>query len=272
MRRNVAGDRLAQGYRLLGTALAALVYVFMLLPSLLVIPISFGTEDQIAFPPHGFSLRLYHQFFSSASWTATLWHSIEVALATSALSLAVSVPAAYGLVRKEFPGKRAVFLLLLSPVAVPAIVTALGVYLYFSLLGLTGSLFGLVLAHTVYVSPFVIVTVSAGVRKLDPHLEFAATMMGATKASLFRHVVLPQLRPSILAGGLFALLMSFDEVVIAWFLTGPNSMTLPVKMYSSIQWEISPVIAAVSTLLTALSFVVCVASAALQPVRSTDAA
>ncbi len=254
-----------------GTALAALVYLFLLAPSLLVIPISFGTEGQIQFPPHGVSLRLYAQFFSSASWTTPLWHSIEVALGTTLLSLAVAVPAAYGMVRHDFPGKTLAVLLLMSPVAVPAIVTALGLYLYFSLIGLTGNLVGLTLAHTVYVTPFVVITVAAGVRKLDPRLEFAATMMGASRVTLLRQVVLPQLRPSIVAGGLFALLMSFDEVVIAWFLTGANTMTLPVKMYSSIQWEISPVIAAVSTLLTVLSFIVCLASALFQPVTAADA-
>ena len=268
----LVGDRLARGWQGLGTAMAALVYLFLLVPSVLVIPVSFNTEDQIQFPPSGFSLRLYDQFFGSPAWTVPLWHSVEVALCTTVLALAISVPAAYAMVRKEFPGKRALVLLLLSPAAIPAIVTALALYLYFSLIGLNGSLVGLVLAHTVYVTPFVVVTIAAGVRKLDERLEFAATTMGATRWTLFSQVVLPQLRPSILAGGLFALLMSFDEVVIAWLLTGANTMTLPVKMYSSIQWEISPVIAAVSTLLTLLSFVVCTVSAVFQPGAAAESA
>lgn len=250
--------------------MAALVYAFLLAPSLLVIPISFGSDDQITFPPHGFSLRLYEQFFSSPSWTLPLWQSVQVAALTTVLSLLVAVPAAYGMVRHEFPGKQVLVVLLMSPVAIPVIVIALGLYLYLSFLGLTGTLFGLVVAHTVYVSPFVIVTVAAGVRKLDSRLEFAATMMGANRRTVFSSVVLPQLGPSILAGALFAFLISFDEVVLAWFLTGAKTATLPVKMYSAIQWEISPVIAAVSTLLTILSFVACTVAAVFQ--RPVEAA
>jgi putative spermidine/putrescine transport system permease protein len=264
-------DVLALRYRRTGTGAAVLVYGFLLLPSLLVIPISFGSADQIQFPPSSLSTRLYVELFGSTSWMHALRQSAIVAVLTTLLSLFVSVPAAYGMVRLNFPGKQAIVALLMSPVAIPVIVTALGLYLYFSLFGLTGSTFGLVLAHTVYVSPFVIITVAAGVRKLDPTLEFAATMMGASRLTLLRHVLLPQLAASIFAGGMFALLLSFDEVVIAWFLTGPNTATLPVKMYSSIQWEISPVIAAVSTLLTALSFIVCCVAAAFQRTEAIEA-
>ncbi len=268
----VGNDAVTRRFRHGGTVAAVLVYAFLLLPSLLVIPISFGTADQVQFPPHGFSLRLYAMLFGSAGWMSALWQSVVVAVATMALSLVVSVPAAYGMVRLNFPGKQVIVVLLMSPVAIPVIVTALGLYLYFSLLGLSGSTFGLVLAHAVYVTPFVVVTVAAGVRKLDPALEFAATMMGASRLTLLRHVLLPQLAASIFAGGMFALLLSFDEVVIAWFLTSANTATLPVKMYSSIQWEISPVIAAVSTLLTALSFIVCCVAAYFQPATVAERA
>ena len=264
-------DPLARRYRFAGTGAALLVYAFLLLPSLLVIPISFGNADQIQFPPPVWSTRLYAELFGSPSWMQALRQSVIVAVATTLLSLVVSVPAAYGMVRLTFPGKQAIIALLMAPVAIPVIVTALGLYLYFSLFGLTGSTFGLVLAHTVYVSPFVMITIAAGVRKLDPTLEFAATMMGASRRTLLRRVLLPQLAPSMFAGGMFALLLSFDEVVLAWFLTGPNTATLPVKMYSSIQWEISPVIAAVSTLLTALSLIVCCIAAACQRTEGIEA-
>src|SRR6185437_6198790 len=119
--------------------------------------------------------------------------------------------------------------------------------------------------HSVYVIPFVIVTVAAGIRQMDPAIEFAATVMGANRTTLFLRVVLPQLTPSVVAGILFAFLISFDEVVIAWFLSSAQTTTLPVRMYSSIQWGVSPVIAAVSTLLTVLSFLACLVSVALQP-------
>lgn len=264
-------DSLTRRYRLVGSSVAMLIYAFLLLPSLLVIPISFDNADQIQFPMHGFSTRLYWELFKSSSWMSALRQSILVAVSTTVLSLVISIPAAYGMVRLEFPGKQVIAALLMSPVAIPVIVTALGLYLYLSMFGLTGSTLGLVLAHTVYVSPFVIVTIAAGVRKLDPKLEFAATMMGARRMTLLRHVLLPQLVASIFAGGMFALLLSFDEVVIAWFLTGPTTATLPVKMYSSIQWEISPVIAAVSTLLTVLSFLACCVTASFQRPEAVEA-
>lgn len=263
-------DRLAMRYRRLSLALAMVVYAFLILPSLIVIPISFGTRGEMAFPPTTFSLQLYREFFSTETWRGPLVQSLKVASITMILVMCVAIPAAYALVRFDFPGKRLVSMLIMSPVLIPVIVIALGMYLYFARLGLSGSTLGLVLGHAVYVTPFVIVTLAAGIRKLDPTLEFAATMMGAGRTTLFARVVLPQLGPSIVAGALFAFLISFDEVVIAWFLTNANTVTLPVRMYSSIQWDVSPVIAAISTLLTVFSFLVCLAIIWLQPAAARD--
>jgi putative spermidine/putrescine transport system permease protein len=257
-------DSLKRRYKWFGSLLAGLVYIFLLVPSLIVIPVSFGTQHEIRFPPRQFSFELYQLFFSSPGWTGPLLQSAKIALITMVLALVTAVPAAYGIVRYEFPGKKAITLLMMSPLVIPAIVMALGLYLYFSFLHVTGTTFALVAGHTIYVTPFVIVMVAAGVHKLDPNLEFGATLMGAGRYRMFATVVLPQLIPSILAGGLFAFLISFDEVVISWFLVSATTTTLPVKMYSSIQWEISPVIAAVATMLTVLSFVVCMLTAALQ--------
>jgi putative spermidine/putrescine transport system permease protein len=257
-------DPLKRRYRRFGTALALLVYAFLLLPSLIVIPVSFGTQHEIKFPPREFSLELYALFFSTPAWTDPLIQSAKIAALTTVLALITAVPAAYGIVRHDFPGKKFITVLMMSPLVIPAIVMALGLYLYFSYLRVTGTTLALVLGHTIYVTPFVIVMVAAGVQKLDPNLEFGATLMGAGRYRMFATVVLPQLVPSILAGGLFAFLISFDEVVISWFLVSAKTTTLPVKMYSAIQWEISPVIAAVSTMLTVLSLLICIVTAALQ--------
>lgn len=258
-------DKLARRYRALGVALAVLVYAYLVLPSLIVIPISFSGAGDMSFPPRTFSLDLYREFFGTATWMAPVLQSLKIASITCLVVIVVAVPAAYALVRFEFPGKRAVMVLMMAPALVPVIVLALGMYLYFSRLGATGTTLGLVLGHAVYVIPFVVVTLGAGIRQLDPAIEFAATVMGASRTTLFFRVVLPQLVPSIVAGALFAFLISFDEVVIAWFLSSAQTTTLPVRMYSSIQWGVSPVIAAVSTLLTVLSFFVCLVSVALQP-------
>lgn len=258
-------DRLARRYARLTSAIAFAVYLFILVPTLIVIPISFGGGGELSFPPRVWTLELYRELFSSSSWMSAILQSVKVASMTTLVATLIGVPAAYGLVRFEFLGKRLVMLILMSPIVVPVIVVSLGLYLYLSRLHLVGTTAGLVMSHVVYVTPFVLMTVMAGVKKLDPALEFAASILGAKRIIVLVKVVLPQLRPSIFAGALFAFLVSFDEVVIAWFITGPTTTTLPVKMYSSVQWEISPVIAAVSTLLTVLSIIFCCASTFLQP-------
>lgn len=259
-------DKLARRWRRFGLVLAVLVYAYLVVPSLIVIPISFsGSAADLSFPPKTFSLHLYEELFTTTTWMQPVLQSLKIATLVCMLVTAVAVPAAYALVRFEFPGKRLAMMLMMSPALVPVIVLALGMYLYFSRLGSTGTTLALVLGHAVYVIPFVIVTVAAGVRQLDPAIEFAATMVGAPRHTVFFQVVLPQLVPSIVAGALFAFLISFDEVVIAWFLTSAQTTTLPVRMYSSIHWGVSPVIAAVSTLLTVLSFLVCLISVLLQP-------
>lgn len=258
-------DRQAQAFGGLRNALAFIVYAFILVPTLIVIPISFGGAGEMSFPPRVWTWELYEQLLSSSAWIGPIVQSLKVAAVTMVLAMLIGIPASYGLVRHDFPGKSLVLLLLMSPLLVPVIVISLGLYLYLSRLQLVGSTLGLVVSHTAYVTPFMMMTVMAGVKKLDPALEFAATIMGASRTTVFFKVVLPQLRPSILAGCLFAFLVSFDEVIIAWFLTSPNTTTLPVKMYSSIQWDISPVIAAVSALLTLLSIAFCCLSVFLQP-------
>lgn len=184
--------------------------------------------------------------------------------------LGIGIPATYGLERFAFRGQNMIRGMLMTPLAVPSIIISLGIYFYFSAIGLINSFAGLVLAHTVYVTPYVIMTLAAGMRKIDPQLEFAAQLMGAGRQRVFWRVMLPQIRPSIIAGGLFALLMSFDEVVIAWFISGVQTETLPVRMYSSIQWEISPLIAVASTLLSAVSFFACLVASRVSPADGGD--
>lgn len=266
----VVFDRQERRYVWLRNVIAFAVYAFILVPTLIVIPISCGGSGELTFPPRVWSLELYEQLFTSSSWMGTILQSLKVAGLTMVISVLIGVPASYGLVRFEFPGKRLVMLLLMSPILVPVIVISLGLYLYFSRLHLVGTTAGLVVSHVAYVTPFMMMTVMAGVKKLDPALEFATTIVGANRRTVFFKVVLPQLRASIFAGALFAFLVSFDEVVIAWFLTSPTTTTLPVKMYSSIQWDISPVIAAVSALLTVLSLVFCCISVFLQPAAESS--
>jgi len=257
-------DTQKRTYRWIGGLLAFGVYLFLLAPSLIVIPVSFGSQYELNFPPRHYSIDLYRIFFSNDSWMQPLLLSIRVALMTTLASTIIAVPAAYAIVRFSFIGKNLLIGLIMSPLIIPSVVFALGIYLYFSFFRLTGTTLGLVIAHTMFVLPYAMVILSAGIQKLDPNLEFGAMLMGAGRFRMMRTVVLPQLYPSIGAAALFAFLISFDEVVISWFLAGPTTTTLSVKMFSAIQWEISPVIAAVSTLLTAISLVVCLINVSLQ--------
>ena len=253
-------------------ALATFGYLYLVFPTLIIVPVSFGNRVELVFPPTQLSLDLYRDYFASREWLEVTWRSFRNALAACALALILGVPGAYALVRTDFAGKRLVTMLLLSPILVPLVVISLGLYLYLGRLHLTGTTLGLVLAHTMYVTPFVLITIGAGVQQLDERLEIAATIMGAGRLRVFRSVVIPQLGPSIVSAALFAFLMSFDEVVIAWFLTSPATMTLPVKMYASIKWESSPVIAAVATLLILLSVLICLIGIVLTRGRQAAAA
>lgn len=244
-------------------ALATILYVYLLFPSLVIVPVSFGSRTELIFPPAHYSLDLYRDYFGSSGWLTATYRSVGYALLASALAMMAGVPGAYALSRVQFPGKRLLVLLIMSPMMVPVVVISLGLYLYYLRISLAGTVTGVVLAHAMYVTPFVILTISAGVEDLDERLEKVAVIMGATQWRVFRQVVLPQLGSSLISAGLFAFLMSFDEVVIAWFVTGPSTITLPVKMYSSIRWESSPVLAAIATILTALSIIVCLATVAL---------
>jgi putative spermidine/putrescine transport system permease protein len=250
-------------------ALAWLVYGFLLMPIVVVIPMSFGTQYAFEFPPRALSLYLYGRLFRDPSWMSAVWLSVRVAGLATLLSLGLGVPAAYSLVRGRYPGRRVITLFLLSPILIPVIVIAFAMYLYFARLHLIGSFAGLVLAHTVYTLPFVLVTCLAGMRHVDIHLESAASVMGAGRLTIFRRITLPLLRPAMVVGGLFAFLMSFDEVVIAFFVVQTTSMTVPVKMYGSMQHDTSPILAAVASVLTFVSMGVCAlgawASSAARP-------
>jgi putative spermidine/putrescine transport system permease protein len=245
------------------TILACLVYAYLVMPSLVVMPISLSEAGEFTLDRARLSLNLFRQFFASEAWIAALWNSLQIAAAASMLATIIGIPAAYAFSRGHFYGRSTVQMLVISPMFVPVIVIALGLYFLAAATGLQGRFISLVLAHAMYGLPFVVMLILSGMTQVDPALEKATVLMGASPLRVFAQVVLPQLKIPIFAGFLFAFLASFDEVVIAWFLNGPTTITLPVKMYSSIMWENTPVIAAVSTMLTLLSFVICLLTVVL---------
>lgn len=246
---------------LISTVVACFIYAYLILPSLTVIPISFS--ENFSLDPAQFSLALYRKFFASHEWLSSMGNSAVIATCTSLIAVMAGIPAAYAFSRGRFRGKNLGQLLVMCPMFVPVIVVALGLYFLGTWLGTVGTRWMLILAHTMYAMPFVVIMILSGLRQVDPGLERVAMMMGASPVRIFVQIVLPQLKIPIFASLLFAFLVSFDEVMIAWFLSGPQTITLPVKMYSSIMWNNSPEIAVVSTLLTVFSFAICIALIAL---------
>ncbi|MDA9481479.1 hypothetical protein XI07_05560 [Bradyrhizobium sp. CCBAU 11445] len=263
-------DPHSRRYRTVGTALAAAIYLFLLAPVVVAVPMAFGPTNTLAFPPSSYSLDLFRIFFNSPSWQGPLFQSIKVALASTVVVMIAGVPAGYWIARHEFVGKRLITGVIMSPLVVPTIVTGLGLYLYFSYIRLEGTTLGLVLGHLMVTLPFVVLMIIAGVHKLDRNLEFGAELMGARPIRMFVTVVVPQLVPSLVSAAFFAFLLSFDEVIISWFLAGTSSVTLPVKMYSALEYEVSPVIAAVSTLLTVVSLLACIVAIAFKKWTPTE--
>ena len=233
--------------------ICALVLAFLVLPILVIVPLSFSSGTFLTFPLPGFSLRWYEELFTSAPWQLSLRNSLIVAAATTALATVLGTLASLGLARAGFPGKALLMAVLISPMVVPLVIVAVGVYFFFAPLGLTSSLVGLALAHTALAVPFVVITVSATLQGLDPNQARAAASLGASPAVAFFRVTLPLILPGIVSGALFAFVTSFDEVVVALFVTGPAERTLPRQMFNGIRENISPVIAAAATLLIALS-------------------
>jgi putative spermidine/putrescine transport system permease protein len=229
---------------------------FLFLPNFVVIPVSFNPIRVMDFPPRGFVLTWYQDYLDQPGWVAATITSLQVAVCVSLLSVALGSLAAYGIVRGSFPGKAIINTIIILPLIVPALVTAIAMYRVLSEFHLTGTVFGFVIAHTIMAVPFVVVVVSAALRGINIEVERAAQNLGATRLTTVRLVVLPMVLPAMLSGGLLAFLLSFDELLIAIFISSPTVSTLPRKLWDGIRYELSPTLAAVSTLLLVVSIVV----------------
>ncbi|MCC3274542.1 ABC transporter permease [Arthrobacter sp. zg-Y20] len=225
------------------------VALFLILPTLVVIPSSFSTTSAFKFPPEGFTLRWYTNFFTNPIWLTSLGNSFLVAVSAAALATIVGTAAAVGLNRMT--GRAASFLrtLLMVSMVTPSIVIAVAVYISFLKWHLTGSLPGYVLAHAALGVPFVLVAVTSALGGFDPQLLRAAASLGASPIRSFLTVTMPLISRGILSGAVFAFATSFDEVVIALFLRSPTFQTLPVQMYNSVTFELDPTISAASSLI-----------------------
>jgi putative spermidine/putrescine transport system permease protein len=250
--------------RWLARLLVGLVLLFLMLPLVVVVPSAFNNSSLLQFPPTRWSLRWFEAFFSQASWIDASIMSFKVALVVSALATILGLGMAIVLVRTTFRGRTVVRALLMAPLLVPVIVIAIGLYYTFARIGLAGTFWGLVLGHLVITLPYTTVVIGAALAEIDRRLEDAAVGLGAIRPRAFVEVTLPLIRPSLVVAAFFGFLISFDEVVIAIFITGPETMTLPRRIWDGIRFELNPTIAAVSTILIALSAVVMLLSELLR--------
>jgi putative spermidine/putrescine transport system permease protein len=236
------------------------VFTFLITPILVVMPLSFNAQDfftftpeMLRFDPAGYSLKHYKDFLGNQDWQNALWNSIRIAPMATVLSVTFGTLAAIGLSQPHVPFRRAIMAILISPMIVPLIISAAGMYFFYSRIGLQGTYLGVVLAHAVLGIPFVIITVTATLVGFDRSLTRAAANMGADPVTTFFRVQMPLILPGVVSGGLFAFITSFDEVVVVLFVGSAGQKTLPWQMFIGLREQISPTILAVATILVGIS-------------------
>lgn len=243
-------------------AVSMLVIIWLLLPTLIIIPMSFNTAKSFSFPPTGFSTQWYMNFFTSPEWLRSLADSILVAILTAIIATALGVLACLALIRMKARARGLLENLFIAPMIVPGIVLAIGLYsLYLRLQVMTGfqwlgTVQGFVFAHTVIALPLVVTNVMASLQGFDSRLSQAAASLGASKFTSFRTVTLPLIAPGVTAGALFAFVTSFDEVVLSLFIQTPTLQTLPVRLFNSVRQSNDPTVAAVAVIMMLFSLIV----------------
>lgn len=235
--------------RVLLALFCVLMALWLLAPTLVVVPMSFNEKKSLAFPPAGFSWQWYENFFTNREWSTSFFNSLKVAGLVAVLATVLGTLAAFGLDRMRRRTAGFLRALLITPMIVPGVVLAIGIYAVYLDTRLVGTLIGFVLAHTLLAIPFVLIAVSASLEVFDKRLETAAASLGANRLTAFRTVTLPLIAPGLLSGLLFAFVTSFDEIIVALFITSPYLKTLPVQIFTSITRDADPTVAAVGSIL-----------------------
>lgn len=230
-------------------AICVPIFVYLLVPSLIILPMALTRGELIEFPPQWISIHSFVDYYQDRNWIDSTVVSLKVAVVAVFVSIVAGTCSALALHESKFPGKSVVVGVILAPLVVPLIVLGIADYLFFAKLGMAGSWIGIGMAHGLLATPLVYITVSNSLAGLNPALVRSATSLGANDINALRFVYWPAMRPGILAGGIFAFSISFDEVVVALFMQGANATTLPVTMFTSIQYDLTPKVAAVSSLL-----------------------
>ena len=253
-RQKAASDtQITHGDRLWLYFLAAIIMLLLVVPTFIVIPMSFSDSQYLEFPPDTWSFRWYEEYFESAKWMRATVTSLQVGVLTMLLATPLGTMAAYALFVSGHPAARAVFVFLITPMIVPVILIAIGTFYAYGRLELNNTIPGLVLAHTALATPLVMIIITAALRTYDLNQERVARSLGATRLKAFFIITLPQIRFSVLTAALLSFLTSFDEVIIAIFVSGGVNATLTKHMFSALRDFIDPTIAAISTIMILVS-------------------
>ncbi len=247
---------------------ALLVGAFLLLPILVIVALSFGSSRYLQFPPPAWTLKWYAQLFADPDWLTAFLTSFEIAIVTAAVATLLGLMASFGLTRGNFRGKEALRALFLTPMVLPVVVLAVALYAFFLRLHLNGTFIGFVIAHTIVALPFAIISICTSLERFDKSIEDAAMLCGASPLEAKLRVTLPAIQAGLFGAAIFSFLASWDEVVIAIFMASPDLQTLPVRIFSTLRQDLSPVIAAVSTLLVGLTILLMLLAALLRKGRT----
>jgi putative spermidine/putrescine transport system permease protein len=240
--------------RIILTAIATVILLFLALPIVVIVVTSFSNNAFAQFPPEAWTLNWYKALFADGSkWPAALSLSALIAALSTVFSLIIGVTAATALTRSELPLRSAVFALVLGPLLIPQIVTALGLFLLFEPAAMLGSPIAIALGHTVLAAPIAVLILIATLRGIDERLEDAAASMGAGRLTIARRITFPLAAPGMIAAAIFSFITSFDEFYISQFLSSVDTVTLPVRVYNSLTFDIDPSVTAVSAILIAIA-------------------
>lgn len=251
--RAASETQITHGRRLWLYAVAVLVMVFLVAPTLIVVPMSFSDSQYLTFPPPEWSLRWYRHYLESPEWLSATATSLQAGFLTMLVATPLGTLAAYGLYVSGIRFANLVFILLVTPIMVPLILVAIGVFYVYVQVNLVNTLIGLVLAHSILAIPLVLIIVSSALKSYDMNQERVARSLGATRAYAFAVITLPQIRFSVVSAALIAFLTSFDEVIIAMFVSGGDNSTLTRNMFNALRDQIDPTIAAISTIMIVVS-------------------
>ncbi|MEM1150938.1 MAG: ABC transporter permease [Pseudomonadota bacterium] len=266
-RKPASDTQVTHGDRLWLYGVAVVVMLLLVIPTFIVIPMSFSASQYLEFPPSSWSLRWYGEYVGSTKWMRATVTSFQVGLLTMLVATPLGVTAAYALFVSGHKATRALFMLLITPMIVPVILIAIGTFYAYGRVGLNNTITGLVLAHTALAIPLVMIVITAALRSYDLNQELVARSLGASRIKAFFSVTLPQIKFSVMSAALLSFLTSFDEVIIAIFVSGGSNATLTKHMFSALRDYIDPTIAAISTIMVLISSLLLLLTQVIGPKR-----